>query len=177
MISAIRRGGAGTPVHGGGRAGRTGELGWSGEHVPETAATEGCPAGCEAGRCAQVIPSLVFYHVHCGFRRLLRSALPAVLWVSLVGVPTLRRWVGSPWRSWRVEPRPHRLRWIRGIRGRRTGARIRRRVPLVHQGLQSTPLLSTNPLSTGSAGTRWNLTTPHKWRRTCQGAREVTRLA
>lgn len=42
---------------------------------------------------------------------------------------------------------------------------------------RASPLLSTNPLSTGSAGTRWNLTTPHKWRRTCQGAREVTRLA
>lgn len=64
MISAIRRGGAGTLVRSGGRAGRTGEPGWSGEHVPETAATEGCPAGCEAGGCAQVIPSLVFHHVY-----------------------------------------------------------------------------------------------------------------
>lgn len=33
---------------------------------------------------------------------------------------------------------------------------------------RASPLLSTNPLSTGSAGTRWNLTRPHKWRRTCQ---------
>lgn len=41
---------------------------------------------------------------------------------------------------------------------------------------RASPLLSTNPLSTGSAGTRWNLTRPHKWRRTCQGASE-TRLA
>ena len=56
--------GAGTLVGGGGRAGRTGEPGWSGEHIPETAATEGSPAGCEAGRWAQVIPSLVFHHIH-----------------------------------------------------------------------------------------------------------------
>lgn len=42
-------------MRGGGRASRTGELGWSGEHVLETAATQGRPAGCEAGRCAQVI--------------------------------------------------------------------------------------------------------------------------
>ena len=38
--------------------------GSSGEHIPETAATEGSPAGCEAGRWAQVIPSLVFHHIH-----------------------------------------------------------------------------------------------------------------
>lgn len=56
--------GAGTLVGGGGRAGRTGEPGSSGEHIPETAATEGSPAGCEAGRWAQVIPSLVFHHIH-----------------------------------------------------------------------------------------------------------------
>lgn len=56
--------GAGTPVGGGSRAGRTGGPGWSGEHVPETAATESSPAGCEAGGCAQVIPSLVFYHIN-----------------------------------------------------------------------------------------------------------------
>lgn len=125
--------GAGTLVGGGGRAGKIGEPGSSGEHIPETAATEGSPAGCEAGRWAQVIPSLVFHHIHCAFRRLLRSARPAVLWVSLVRVP-LRRWVGSPHRSWRVALRPHRLLWIRWVRSRRTGPWIRWRVPLVHQG-------------------------------------------
>lgn len=42
----------------------TGRLGWSGEHVPETAATESSPAGCEAGGWSQLISSLVFYHIH-----------------------------------------------------------------------------------------------------------------
>lgn len=106
----------------------TGRLGWSGEHVPETAATESSPAGCEAGGWSQLISSLVFYHIHCGFRRLLRSTLPAVLWVSLVGVP-LRRWVGSPHRSW-----THWLWWIRWVWGRWTRARIWWRIPLVHRG-------------------------------------------
>lgn len=54
----------------GGRTGRTGRLGQSGEHVPETAATQSCPAGCEAGGGAHVIPSLVFHHIHCrGWKR------------------------------------------------------------------------------------------------------------
>lgn len=57
--------GAGTPGGGGGRAGGTGEPGWSGEHVPEAAAAEGRPTGCEAGGGAQVIPPLVFHHIHC----------------------------------------------------------------------------------------------------------------
>lgn len=72
-------------------------------------------------------------HSTCGFRRLLRSALPAILWVSLVRVP-LRRWVGSSHRSWRVGLRPHWWLWIRCIWGRWTRARIWWRVPLVHQG-------------------------------------------
>lgn len=55
---------AGTPVGGGSRAGRTAGPGRSGEHVPETAATESSPAGGEAGGWAQVIPSLVFHHIH-----------------------------------------------------------------------------------------------------------------
>lgn len=125
--------GAGTPGGGGGRAGGTGEPGWSGEHVPEAAAAEGRPAGCEAGGGAQVIPPLVFHHIHCGFRRLLRSALPAVLGVALVGVPLRRWWVGPPRRSWRVDLRPHGLLWIRWVRGRRTRAWIRRRIPWVHR--------------------------------------------
>lgn len=70
-------------------------------------------------------------HSTCGFRRLRRSTLPAILWVSLVGVP-LRRWVGSSHRSWRVGLRPHWWLWIRWVWGCRTGARIRWRVPLVH---------------------------------------------
>lgn len=114
-------------------AGRRAGAGWSGEHVPEAAATEGSPAGCEAGGWAHVIPSLVFHHIHCGFRRLLRSALPAILWVPLIRVPLGRR-VGSSHRSRRVGLRPHWWLWIRWVRGRRTGARIRWRVPLVHQG-------------------------------------------
>lgn len=42
---------------------QAGELGSSGEHVPEAAATESSPAGREAGGCAQVISSLVFHHI------------------------------------------------------------------------------------------------------------------
>lgn len=72
-------------------------------------------------------------HNTCGLRRLLGSTLPAILRVSLIGVP-LRRWVGAPHRSWRVDLRPHRLLWIRWVRGRRPGAWIWWRVPLIHQG-------------------------------------------
>lgn len=55
--------GAGTPIRGA-TDNPAGELGSSGEHVPEAAATESCPAGCEAGGWAQVISSLVFHHIH-----------------------------------------------------------------------------------------------------------------
>lgn len=59
--------------------------------------------------------------------------MPAILWVSLVGVP-LRRWVRSSHRPWRVGLRAHRWLWIRWVRGRRARARIRWRVPWVHWG-------------------------------------------
>lgn len=132
--------GAGTPVRGA-TDGPAGELGSSGEHIPEAAATESCPAGCEASGWAQVISSLVFHHIHCGLRRLLRSTLPAVLRISLIGV-SLRRWVGVPLRRWGSH-RPHRLLWIRWVWGRWARARIWWRVLWIHQEPSNAPLCST----------------------------------
>lgn len=64
------------------------------QHVPETAATQGCPAGCQA--CVScVVPPPVFHHIHCVLRSLpihrsrRGSTLPAKLWLS--GVPLIRR--------------------------------------------------------------------------------------
>lgn len=135
--------GPGTLIGGGTErpSGRAGLIRWSGEHVPEAAATQSSPAGCEAGGWAQVVSSLVFHHIHCGLRRLLRSTLPAVLWVSLIGVP-LRWWVGVPLRRWGSHrPHwPHWLLWIRWVWGCWPGARIRWRVLWVHREPGDAPL-------------------------------------
>lgn len=73
----------------------------------------------------------------CGLRRLLRSTLPAVLRISLIGVP-LRRWVGVPLRRWGSH-RPHRLLWIRWVWGRWARARIWWRVLWIHQEPSNAP--------------------------------------
>lgn len=69
------------------------------QHVPETAATQSCPAGCQA-RVSRVVPSPVLHHVHCVFgcfpihRPRRGPSLPAILW--LPRVPLIRRlsWAG-----------------------------------------------------------------------------------
>lgn len=78
----------------------------------------------------------------CGLRRFLRSTLPAVLWVSLIGVP-LRRWVGVPLRRWGSH-RPHWLLWIRRVWGCWPRARIWWRVLWVHQEPGNAPKRQKN---------------------------------
>lgn len=88
------------------------------QHVPETAATQSCPAGCQA--CVScVVSSPVLHHVHCVFgsfpihRPRRRSPLPAKLWlprVTLVGrLSGARIRTSGAHRSSRVA----RVRWIR----------------------------------------------------------------
>lgn len=110
------------------------------EHVPETAAAQSCPAGCQACvRC--VVPSPVFHHIHCVFgsfpihgpRR--GSTLPAKLW--LPRVPIIRRL------SWsRIRPSgahwPNRVvgvSWIRLFHVHRVSLLRIRRVALWRRGL------------------------------------------
>lgn len=64
------------------------------QHVPKTAATQSCPAGCQA--CVScVVSSPVLHHVHCVFgsfpvhRPRRGPPLPAKLWLSRV--PLIRR--------------------------------------------------------------------------------------
>lgn len=65
------------------------------QHVPQTAATQSCPAGCQA--CVGcVVSSSVLHHIHCvfgcftihGSRR--GTTLPAKLWLSRVSL--IRTW-------------------------------------------------------------------------------------
>lgn len=73
------------------------------QHVPETAAAQSCPAGCQA--CVPcVVSSPVLHHIHCVFgsfpihRPGRGSPLPAELWlsrVSLIGRLALVRTSGA----------------------------------------------------------------------------------
>lgn len=87
------------------------------QHVPETAAAQSCPAGCQACvRC--VIPSPVFNHVHCVFGSFpihgpgRRPTLPAKLRLSSIPIRRLSwsriRTARSHW-SGRVV----RVSWVR----------------------------------------------------------------
>lgn len=127
---------------------------------------------------------MVFHHIHCGLRRLLRSTLPAVLWVSLIGVP-LRWWVGVPLRRWGSHrPHwPHWLLWIRWVWGCWPGARIRWRVLWVHREPGDAPLCSTKQPLADPVPTEEDWTGLRQQRRTCReplsrsGAPDVTRAS
>jgi len=88
------------------------------QHVPETAATQSCPAGCQA--CVScVVSSPVLHHVHCvfgsfpihGSRR--GPALPAKLWLSSVSLIRRLPWprIGASGAHW--SGRVVRVSWIR----------------------------------------------------------------
>lgn len=104
--------------------GTRGVMGVSGrelcQHVPETAATQSCPAGCQA--CVScVVSSPVLHHIHCVFRSFpihrprRGSPLPAILWLSRV--PLIRRLSWSRIRTTRAHwsGRIVRVTWIRRV--------------------------------------------------------------
>lgn len=77
------------------------------QHVPKTAATQSCPAGCQA--CVScVVSSPVLHHVHCVFgsfpihRSRGGPALPAKLWLSSVSLIRRLPWprVGASGAHW-----------------------------------------------------------------------------
>lgn len=92
------------------------------QHVPETAATQSCPAGCQA--CVScVVSSPVLHHIHCVFRSFSihrprrGSPLPAILWLARSRVPLIRRLSWSRIRTSRAHwsGRVVRVTWIRRV--------------------------------------------------------------